>query len=105
NLAATLLQLLERRAADVERSLEVYVNDGAEAVRRKLRRGAEEVAGRAVDDDVYAAELLDCRRDGALDLREVAHVRGERERLATRLRNPRGRGLKVLGLAADERDA
>src|SRR3712207_6552076 len=75
NLAAILLQLLERRAADVKGALEVDVDDRAEAVRRKLRRGAQEVPGRAVDDDVYAPELLNRRGDGALYLREVAHVR------------------------------
>src|ERR1044072_4744168 len=105
NLSAVLLQLFERRAADVEGALKVNVDDGAEAVGRKLLGLAEEVAGRAVDGDVYPAEALKRRRHGALDRRVVAHVRRDGQSLPARLVNLRRRGFEMFELAADERDA
>ena len=90
-------KLRERRAADVECALEIDVDDGAEAVRRKLFRRAEEISGRAVDDDVDVAEALDRRGDRLLDLLEVAHVRRDGEGLAAcRRRILFGRRLEML---------
>src|SRR6185369_4988036 len=62
DLTAMLFQLVERRATHVERTFQVDVDNGAEAVRRQLFSVAQKVAGRAVDDEVDLSQLLDRRR-------------------------------------------
>ena len=68
-------------ARDVERALEIDVHDRAEPVWRKVLGQADEISGRAVDDDVEAAERLCGLRRRRLDGSRLADVAGQRERM------------------------
>jgi hypothetical protein len=55
--AALRLQVRQRRARDVERPLQIDVDDGAEPVGREVLDQADEVAGGTVDHDVEPSEV------------------------------------------------
>src|ERR671938_645194 len=69
NLPPPLFEFVEGRAADVESSLEVNVNNRPDPVGRKLLSRAKKISRRAVDDDVQLAETFDRRGHGSFDLR------------------------------------
>ena len=101
--AAAHAHVRKRRAGHVERSLEIDVDDRAEAVRRQVLCIAHEVAGRAVDHDVETPErrrgLVHDRRDGS----RVPHVSAERQCPDTRPGNVSRRGIEMLLLPAGNR--
>ena len=84
--AVPLAQLLERGARGVERSQQIDVDDGLEAVRAQLFGRAEKVACGASDNHVDGPELGLRARDRAGQCSRVAHVGGDRQHLAFDMR-------------------
>ena len=66
----------KRRLRHVEGALQIDVDNGAEAVRRKVFGKADEVAGCAVDENVEASERRQRRRHDVAHGRRIAHVGG-----------------------------
>ena len=77
DLALMLLQLIESRAANIERALQIDIHDRAKTVGRKFFRRAKKVSGCAVHYDIDFAESFNGGRDGLLNFFGVAHVGGD----------------------------
>src|SRR5688500_2410529 len=57
-LTAMFFELCKRSAANIERSLQIDVDNSAETIRRQLFGFTQKVTGRAIDDNVDLSELL-----------------------------------------------
>src|SRR5262249_8390825 len=88
---------------DIERAFQINVHHRAETIRRELIRGHQEIAGGAIDDDIYSAKVLDGSGDRSFDLLRLTHVRRHRQRLAAIFIDCRSRGQEMVHLPADQR--
>jgi hypothetical protein len=102
--AAARFQMRERRARDVERPLQIDIDNRAEPVRGEILGGADEIAGRAVHDDIQMAKRGGRLSDGALHRRGVAHICGKRQRANTNCADLGGGAVQMLALPAHDRD-
>ena len=75
-------QVRHRLLRAEERAARVDLMHQIEALHRRVERAGEADRRGVVDEDVDAAEALDRRGDRRVDLRFVADVGGDRERLA-----------------------
>jgi ABC-2 type transport system permease protein len=104
--AAAPAQRLERGLARVEAADQIDLDDGAKAVGRQRGGRGQEVAGRAVDQDVEAAHALDAGRHGGSQLVRLPHVGRRVHHLARRLGlELRCRCRQDIRLAAHQTDA
>jgi hypothetical protein len=107
-----LAQVREGRPGEDERPAHVDVEHEVEALGRDVRDRREVDRRGVVDDDVHAAPALDGLRDEGVDLRLVAHVADDGQRLAAglldglggRVDRPGELGMGLVRLG-QERDA
>src|SRR5688572_6518722 len=104
NLSAMLLELCKRRTTDVERSLQVDIDDRAKAVRRQLFSLTKKVSRRAINNDIDFAKLFDRLCHSAFDLSRLTHIRNCGDRFAARCIDRISRRLKVLEISAHQRN-
>src|SRR5687768_5511267 len=96
-------ELRKRSAANIERALQIDVDNRAETIGRQLFSFTEKVTGRAIDDDVDLSELLDRRRDSRFHRLRLTHIRHNRDRFSAVLVDRVSSRLQMVQVAADER--
>ena len=94
----------KRRLRHVEGALQIDVDNGAEAVRRKVFGKADEVAGCAVDENVEASKRRHGRRHGLTHGRGIAHVGGLRHGAYAERAQFDCRRIEMLHRSADDCD-
>jgi hypothetical protein len=100
NLTAILFQLGKRRTTDIERTLEIDVDNSSKAVRRKLFGGAQKITGGTIYHCIDFAKVTDRRGNSILHILRIANVRSHRERLPSSLVDRLSCRLKMLHLPA-----
>src|SRR5687768_9640355 len=98
-------ELSKRCAANVERALQIDIDNSSEAVGRELLSSTKKVAGRAVNNDIDLAEMFDRLCDGFFNFFRMTNVRGNWQRFAAFLIDCVSGRLEVIHLPAYKRNA
>src|SRR5689334_20416071 len=103
DLPAMLFELCKTRTTNVERTLQIDIDDSSKTVWRQLLRGTQKVSRGTVHDDVDLTKLLDSLCNGFFNFLRLSNINGHGNRLSAVLVDRLCSRYQVVHLPANER--